>query len=100
MEEIKTPETRTPNLSQEEKETENKKPSKMTRKERINTLIRKINNDSIHQVMEDIIAENKRLRRELENLRIQNTTIKRDYEELMHSLLRDRLNNQNLDSDF
>lgn len=71
-----------------------KRPSKTTRKQRVNALIHKINNDSLDLVVSDILNENKRLRRELESLRVQNAGLKREYEELMHSILSDRLNNQ------
>lgn len=71
-----------------------KKPIKTTRKQRINNIVKRINQDSLDFVIEDVLAENKRLRRELENLRIQNTSLKREYEELTHTILSDRLSNQ------
>ena len=95
----------TPQLSQISKDSEDenreaKKPSKITRKQRVTNFIKKINEDSLEKVMEDILNENKRLRREVESLRVANTSLKREYEEMMHSILQDRLKNQGNDLDF
>ena len=91
----------TPIFSQESEEKKDvKKPSKTTRKQRVTQFIQKVNNDSLEQVLKDILDENARLRKEIEALRVQNVSLKREQEELMHSLLQDRLKNQSSDLDF
>lgn len=85
--------------SSEEKR-EMKKPCKTTRKQRVNQFIRKINDDTIEQVVKDILEENVRLRKEIEALRVQNVSLKREHEELIHAILQDRLKNQNSDLEF
>lgn len=72
---------------------ENKKPIKLSRKQRVSQYVKRISDDNMEQVLEDILKENKRLRRELETARIQNTSLRREYEELTHAILRDRLGN-------
>lgn len=84
----------------EQKKREAKKPTKTTRKQRTQLYIKKIKDDSADQILTDILTENKRLRREIENLRIANTSLKREHEELIHALLSDRLKNQYPDLDF
>ena len=79
---------------------EAKKPQKITRRQRTQRYIMKIKDDNMDQVMNDILNENKRLRRELEALRVANTSLKREYEELTHALLADRLKNQIPDLEF
>lgn len=81
-------------VDSEENKSGEKKPIKTTRKQRVTSLIKKINEDSLEMVIQDILTENKRIRRELENMRVQNTSLKREYEELMHNILKDRLTNQ------
>lgn len=82
------------------KKKEAKKPQKTTRRQRTQRYIQKIQNDSTDQILTDILAENKRLRKEIENLRIANTSLKREHEELVHALLSDRLKNQYPDLEF
>lgn len=77
-----------------------KKPCKTTRKQRTQKYIMKIQNDSLEQVVGDILDENKRLRRDIETLRIQNTSLRREHEELIHALLADRLRIQNPELEF
>ena len=55
---------------------------------------------SLEQVVGDILEENKRLRRDIETLRIQNTSLRREHEELIHALLADRLRIQNPELEF
>lgn len=83
-----------------QKKKEAKKPQKTTRKQRTQKYIKKIQNDSADQILTDILTENKRLRKEIENLRIANTSLKREHEELIHALLSDRLKNQYPDLEF
>lgn len=96
----------TPEMSQRsedssiEKVQQERKPSKVTRKQRIANYIYRLKDDNIEQVMEDILKENQRLKRELETLRVAQATQKREYDELMHALLQDRLKNQHCDLDF
>ena len=84
----------------EKKAKEAKKPQKTTRKQRTQRYLMKVNNDSREIVLADILDENKRLRRELENLRVANTSLKREHEELTHALLADRLRIQYPDLEF
>ena len=78
-----------------------KKPKKVEkRQDKIKRIIKQINEDSITDVMRDILIENKRLARDLETLRIQNTSLKKDYDGLHHALLRDRLRVFNTDLDL
>lgn len=78
-----------------------KKPKKAEkRQDKIKRIIKQIHEDSITEVMKDILLENKRLARDLENLRIQNTSLKRDHDTLTHALLRDRLSMFNSDLDL
>lgn len=79
---------------------EAKKPTKTTRKQRTQRYIMKLKEDSPDLILSDILAENKRLRREIEALRVQNTSLKREHEELTHALLSDRLKNQYPDLEF
>lgn len=91
----------TPVFSQDSEERkETKKPSKTTRKQRISQYVHKVNEDSLEQVMKDILEENSKLRREIESLRVANVSLKREMEELTHCLLQDRLKNQSTDLDF
>lgn len=93
----------TPGSSQHSDENERsdaKKPSKSTRKQRVTQFIKKINEDNMQQVTKDVLIENKRLRKEIESLRVANASLKREYEELMHSILKDRLKNQGCDFEF
>lgn len=94
-----------PRLSQKSHESEDeiketKKPSKITRKQRVTKFIKRVNDDSMEKIMEDILNENARLRRELESMRVANTSLKREYEEMMHSIFQDRLKNQGNDLNF
>lgn len=91
----------TPIYSQEsEEKKEAKKPTKTTRKQRVNQFIHKIHEDSMEQVIRDILDENVKLRKEIESLRVANVSLKREMDELTHSLLRDRLMNQSNDLEF
>lgn len=84
----------------EKKKKEAKKPQKTTRRQRTQMYIKKIKDDSTDLILSDILTENKRLRREIENLRVANTSLKREHEELVHALLSDRLKNQYPDLEF
>lgn len=91
----------TPVYSQESEEKRDaKKPSKTTRKQRINHFIQKIHEDTLEQVVRDILDENTKLRKEIESLRVANVSLKREMDELTHTLLRDRLMNQTSDLEF
>lgn len=91
----------TPIFSQEsEEKKEAKKPTKTTRKQRVNQFIHKIHEDSLELVIKDILEENAKLRKEIESLRVANVSLKREMDELTHSLLRDRLMNQSNDLEF
>ena len=87
-------------MEKRESKKEAKKPSKTTRRQRVNQFIHKINEDTLDQVVKDILEENVRLRKEIESLRVQNVSLKREHEELIHALLQDRLKNQNSDLEF
>ena len=71
-----------------------KKPKTQSRKVKIQQYIQKINSDSIEQVLEDILAENKRLQSEIGQLRTQLMNAIKDYEMFIQAILTDRLNNQ------
>ena len=91
----------TPICSQgSEEKKEAKKPTRTTRKQRVNQFIHKIHEDSMEQVIRDILDENVKLRKEIESLRVANVSLKREMDELTHSLLRDRLMNQSNDLEF
>ena len=91
----------TPVFSQESEEHKQaKKPSKTTRKQRVTQFVHKIHEDSIDLVLKDILDENVKLRKEIESLRVQNVSLKRDMDELTHALLQDRLKNQSNYTDF
>lgn len=91
----------TPIFSQEsEEKKEMKKPIKTTRKQRVTQFVHKIHEDSLEQVVRDILEENVKLRKEIESLRVANVSLKRDMDELTHALLQDRLKNQSNDLDF
>lgn len=78
-----------------------KKPKKVEkRQDKIKRIIKQINEDSITDVMRDILIENKRLAKDLETLRIQNISLKKDHDGLHHALLRDRLRLFNTDLDL
>lgn len=78
-----------------------KKPKKVEkRQDKIKRIIKQINEDSITDVMRDILIENKRLARDLETLRVQNISLKKDHDCLYHALLRDRLRVFNTDLDL
>ena len=83
-----------------EKIRETKKPQKTTRRQRTQRYIMKLKDDSTDIILADILAENRKLRREIEALRVQNTSLKREHEELTHALLADRLKNQYPDLEF
>lgn len=84
----------------EKKKREAKKPVKTTRRQRTQRYIMKIKEDSPDLILSDILAENKKLRKEIEALRVANTSLKREHEELTHALLADRLKNQYPDLEF
>lgn len=84
--------------SQEAKE-KPRPPSKTTRKTRINNFIKTINDDSLDQVVQDVLTENKRLLREIKTLRESLTSAKKEYEEFVQAILTDRLYNQMGSSD-
>ena len=94
-------ESPTPTFSQEsEEKKELKKPTKTTRKQRVTQFVHKVHEDSLELVLKDILEENVKLRKEIESLRVQNVSLKRDMDELTHALLQDRLKNQSNDLDF
>lgn len=98
--EINTPEMSQKSEDSVDKNVVDKKPTKVTRKQRINKYIQRLHDDSLEMVLEDVLKENQRLKRELETLRIAQASQKREYDDLMHALLQDRLRNQGQDLDF
>lgn len=60
------------------------------------TFVRKLNNDSIGQLMNDIIEENNILKRQVESLRIQLNNIQKEYNEFRNEILKDRMINLGL----
>ena len=91
----------TPGSSQSsEEKREQKKPVKTTRRQRVSQYIKKINEDNLEQVVKDVLEENTRLRKEIEALRIQNVSLKREHEDLIHALLQDRLKKHGNDLEF
>lgn len=84
-----------PNGSQESRSDDYKPvPKKNSRKARINEYIKRIEEDNMEQVLEDILKENKRLHSEIDTARKNLASAKKEYEELVQSILTDRLNNQ------
>ena len=62
-------------------------------KERISKLIKRSNGDSIVEMYEDILAENKRLNTELDKSRASNINLQKEIDELRYGLLYDRFSN-------
>lgn len=62
-------------------------------KERISKLIKRSNGDSITEMYEDILKENKRLNSELDKVRANNISLQKEIDELHYGLLHDRFSN-------
>ena len=73
-----------------------KKEKKPKKEAKSITFVRKLNNDSIGQLMNDIIEENNILKRQVESSRLQFNNLQKEYNEFRNEILKDRMINLGL----
>lgn len=61
--------------------------------ERIAAYIQRVKSDNHQFIMEDLIEENQKLRKEIDMMRNVNTSLKREFDEFRETLLQDRISN-------